>query len=139
MCGACGRTVVGDPVLGPLRTMRQHLLVAQTVNSACRAWPGAPKVAATRDGWLVSGPTGATVAAHTVQDVWSAVLRGTRGGRPPELPGAPRSPRSADAAETPSDRAAPDTEEADLSRRVLDLGQRMARDRVMIAAADTGT
>lgn len=134
-------------MLGPLRTMRQHLIVAQTVNGACRAWPGAPKVAATRDGWLVSGPTGATEAALTVQEVWSAVLRGSRGTRRPEMPGAPDDPDSPDgpdgpdapgAVETEADRAAGDTEAA-LSRRVLGLGHRMARDRLTIAAADTGT
>lgn len=76
MCGACGRTVVADPVLGPVRTMRQHLIVAQTVNELCRSWPGAPKVAATGGGWLVTGPTGATEAVATVEAVWAAVLRG---------------------------------------------------------------
>lgn len=85
MCGACGRTVVGDPVLGPVRTMRQHLIVAQTINSVCQTWPGAPKVAATSDGWLVSGRTGATVAVATVETLWSAVLPSNPGTRSPDL------------------------------------------------------
>ena len=67
MCGACGRSVVSDPVLGPTRTLRQHLIVAQTINDACQSWPGAPKVAATVDGWLVVGPKGVTEAVPTVE------------------------------------------------------------------------
>ena len=65
---------MSDPVLGPNRTLRQHLIVAQTINSVCQTWPGAPKVAATSDGWMVSGPTGATAAVATVEALWSAVL-----------------------------------------------------------------
>lgn len=76
MCGACGRNVVSDPVLGPTRTLRQHLIVAQTINEACQSWPGAPKVAATSSGWLVSGPKGAIEAVSTVSALWSTVLRG---------------------------------------------------------------
>lgn len=79
MCGACGRTVVADPVLGPVRTMRQHLIVAQTVNDLCRSWPGVPKVAATGSGWLVVSPTGAFEAVSTVEALWTAVLRGQKG------------------------------------------------------------
>ena len=79
MCGACGRSVVSDPVLGPIRTLRQHLIVAQTINEACQSWPGAPKVAATSSGWLVSGPKGAIEAVSTVEALWSAVLRGRPG------------------------------------------------------------
>ena len=79
MCGACGRSVVSDPVLGPTRTLRQHLIVAQTINAACQSWPGAPKVAATSGGWLVSGPTGATEAVSTVEALWTTVLRGRPG------------------------------------------------------------
>ncbi|MCU1567255.1 MAG: hypothetical protein JWQ56_2192, partial [Pseudarthrobacter sp.] len=56
MCGACGRTTVADPALGPVRTMRQHLIVAATVNTVCAGLPGAPKVTALRDGWLMTGP-----------------------------------------------------------------------------------
>jgi hypothetical protein len=59
--------------------MRQHLIVAQTINSVCQTWPGAPKVVATSDGWLVSGPTGATVAAATVEGLWAAVHRSNPG------------------------------------------------------------
>ncbi len=81
MCGACGRAVVSDPVLGPVRTMRQHLIVAQTVNSICHSWSGAPKVVATRDGWLVSGPTGGAESVATVEQLWAAILE----GRPDKL------------------------------------------------------
>jgi len=147
MCGACGRNVVSDPVLGPVRTMRQHLIVAQTINSACQSWPGAPKVAASSDGWLVSGPTGATEAVATVEAVWSAVLRGSPGARFPDLrralggsggpvePGAPGAPA---AAENPGAAAGPGgLDPEDLSLRVLMLGQHMTRDRGKDSAAET--
>lgn len=84
MCGACGRAVANDPVLGPVRTMRQHLIVAQTINSICHAWPGAPKVLATRDGWLVSGTRGGAEAATTVEQLWAAILGDSPGKEQPE-------------------------------------------------------
>lgn len=97
--------------------MRQHLIVAQTINGVCQSWPGAPKVAATRDGWLVSAPTGATAAVVTVEALWSAVLRGSPGARSSDLHCAVL--------------AAVDLGEADLqpdelSLRVLSLGHHMA-------------
>ena len=85
MCGACGRAVVNDPVLGPVRTMRQHLIVAQTINSISHSWPGAPKVVATRDGWLVSGPTGGAESVTTVEQLWAAILKDSPGKQQPEL------------------------------------------------------
>jgi hypothetical protein len=85
MCGACGTTIVPDPVLGAARTLRQHLIVAQTVNSVCGGLPGAPKVKALSDGWLLSGPSGATLLCHTVEELWTAVIRGFAGG--PQLVG----------------------------------------------------
>ncbi|MET3949244.1 hypothetical protein ABIB29_000065 [Arthrobacter sp. UYEF36] len=114
MCGACGRSVVSDPVLGPIRTLRLHLIVAQTVNGACQSWPGAPKVAATSIGWLVSGPTGVTEPVSTVEALWSAVLRGTPGARWQDL-------RRATDPETE------DPEGEGLSLRVLKVGREMAR------------
>ncbi len=81
MCGACGRTVVVDPVLGAERTLRQHIIVAQTVSRACRAWPGLPRITATGAGWTVTGATGATTLCATVEALWGEVLRG-RGPRP---------------------------------------------------------
>ncbi|WP_445156070.1 hypothetical protein ACTWLI_07865 [Arthrobacter sp. Hor0625] len=111
MCGACGQTVVADPVLGPVRTMRQHLIVAQTVNDLCRSWPGAPKVAATGGGWLVSRPTGAIEAVSTVEALWTAVLSG-RAGVPLA---AAVGPAAAD--------------EDSLASRVLALGRRLSRER----------
>jgi hypothetical protein len=115
MCGACGRKVVSDPVLGPIRTLRQHLIVAQTINDASQSWPGAPKVAATSSGWLVSGPKGATEAVSTVEALWSTVLRGTsvvqwRGLR------------------AAADLDAGDLDSRDLALQVLTLGHEMARD-----------
>ncbi|MDP9984469.1 hypothetical protein J2W14_003894 [Pseudarthrobacter oxydans] len=140
MCGACGRKVVSDPVLGSNRTMRQHLIVAQTVNAICQTWPGAPKVAATSDGWLVSGPTGATAAIATVEAVWSAVLPSNPGMRSWDLNGLAHEPGAADnpgaaahhgGADDESVLAAADLPPEGLPRRVLTLGHQMAR------AADT--
>jgi hypothetical protein len=74
MCGACGRTIVADPALGPVRTMRQHLIVAGTVNAVCTGLPGAPKVTALQDGWMVAGPSGASMQCQTLEELWSAVL-----------------------------------------------------------------
>lgn len=73
MCGACGRTTVADPVLGPVRSMRQHLIVANTVNAVCSGLQGAPKVTALKEGWMVSGPSGGSRQCQTVEELWSAV------------------------------------------------------------------
>jgi len=115
MCGACGRKVVSDPVLGPIRTLRQHLIVAQTINDASQSWPGAPKVAATSSGWLVSGPKGATEAVSTVEALWSTVLRGTSVVQWLDLRAA-------------ADLEAGEVDSRDLALQVLNLGHEMARD-----------
>jgi hypothetical protein len=91
--------------------MRQHLIVAQTINSVCRTWPGAPKVVATSGGWLVSGPTGATVAIATVEALWAAVYLSNPGMRSSEMKNFVPEPGPAE----------------DLSLRVLSLGYQMAR------------
>lgn len=140
MCGACGRSVVSDPVLGQIRTMRQHLIVAQAINSAAQPWPGAPKVAATSDGWLVSGPTGARDAFATVEAVWSAVLRScpralisdlhrvAEGSGAREYAGVvPRNGACLEGVQTEGDFAAANLQSEDLSLRVLNLGYQMAR------------
>lgn len=74
MCGACGRTTVPDPVLGLVRTTRQHLIVAHTVNAISKGQPGVPNVTALSEGWLLSTPTGSTRICHTVEEVWAAVI-----------------------------------------------------------------
>lgn len=74
MCGACGRTTVPDPVLGVVRTTRQHLIVAQTVNAISKGQPGVPTVTALSDGWLLAAPTGSKRICHTVEEVWAAVI-----------------------------------------------------------------
>jgi hypothetical protein len=137
MCGACGRNVVSDPVLGSIRTLRQHLIVAQTINGASQSWPGAPKVVATSGGWLVSGPTGATVAVSTVQALWSAVLLGRPGLQRQDLraagdlgagePGAGELGTGALGAGEP--------DPGELARRVMNLGHEMAQD----SATETDT
>jgi hypothetical protein len=115
MCGACGRSVVSDPVLGPTRTLRQHLIVAQTINGACQSWPGAPKVAATSGGWLVAGPKGVTESVSTVEALWSAVLRGSPAARSQDL-------------RRTADLETEDLETGELSLLVLKLGQHMAHE-----------
>lgn len=74
MCGACGRTTVPDPVLGPARTLRQHLIVAGSVNTVCAGLPGAPRVTALKDGWLISGASGVARLCHTVEELWGAAV-----------------------------------------------------------------
>lgn len=74
MCGACGRTSVPDPALDAVRTMRQHLIVASTINGICKGMPGAPRVTALKDGWLMAGPSGATRLCHTVEELWTATI-----------------------------------------------------------------
>lgn len=74
MCGACGTITVSDPVLGPVRTRRMHLIVASTVNELCSGRPGAPKVSALPDGWLVAGPSGSSRVVHTVEELWASVI-----------------------------------------------------------------
>jgi hypothetical protein len=80
MCGACGSTTVPDPVLGPVPTLRRRLIVAQTINTVCGGLPGASRVKALSDGWLMSGPSGAALLCHTVEELWTAVIRGFDGG-----------------------------------------------------------
>lgn len=140
MCGACGRTVMSDPLLGSIRTMRQHLIVAQTINRVCQSWPGAPKVAATIDGWMVAGPTGATAAVATVEALWSAVLPSNPSMQSPEMNRFAHAPGAADSAGAgartggvdesalaAADLPAWDVQAEDLSLRVLSLGYQMAR------------
>jgi len=137
MCGACGRNVVSDPVLGSIRTLRQHLIVAQTINGASQSWPGAPKVAATSGGWLVSGPTGATVAVSTVQALWSAVLLGRPGLQRQDLRAAgdlgAGEPGTGELGTGALGAGEPDPGE--LARRVMNLGHEMAQD----SATETDT
>lgn len=75
MCGACGRTVTADEVLGPVSTLRHRLIAAQTINALCHGLPGAPSVQAAGDTWLVRGVTGTVLQCPTVNDVWSAILQ----------------------------------------------------------------
>ena len=65
---------MADPALGAVRTLRQHLIVAGVVNRVCRGLSGAPKVTALADGWMVSGPSGATRQCRTVEELWRAVI-----------------------------------------------------------------
>lgn len=111
MCGACGQTVVNDPVLGPVRTMRQHLIVAQTINNISHSWPGAPKVTATSEGWLISGSKGGAESATTVEQLWAAILKRNPGKLQPEP--------------LRNFTSVPDEESADIALRVRAAGQRL--------------
>lgn len=73
MCGTCGRTVVADPVLGPVRTTRDLLLVAQAVTTIVSTLPGASVVRVAGTGWVVAGRTGSSTACDTVGQLWSAL------------------------------------------------------------------
>jgi hypothetical protein len=74
VCGACGRTTLPDPALDVVRTLRQHLIVAATVNRLCKGLPGAPKVTALKDGWLITGPSGTARLRHTLDELWTAAV-----------------------------------------------------------------
>ncbi len=76
MCGACGRAAVADPILGSVRTIRQHLIVAQTVNTLCCKLPGAAKVTAVADGWTTTSATGGSRHCRTVGELWRTVIGG---------------------------------------------------------------
>ncbi|MBC7762895.1 MAG: hypothetical protein H7201_14115 [Candidatus Saccharibacteria bacterium] len=78
MCGACGSTVYPDPVIGKESTLRQRMLVAQTVRTICEELPGAPRITVLAEGWTVSHATGSISVCHTVEDIWLAVRE--RGG-----------------------------------------------------------
>jgi hypothetical protein len=54
--------------------MRQHLIVAGTVNAVCTGLPGAPKITALKDGWMMTGPAGLATQCQTLEELWSAVL-----------------------------------------------------------------
>lgn len=79
MCGACGRSVVTDPVLGPIRTKRDMLMVAHLVNAVAARLPGAPVLQVSGDTWALTGATGTTLSCHTVEQVWRGLLDCMRG------------------------------------------------------------
>lgn len=72
MCGACGRAVVADEVLGPVRTLRSQHIVAQTINALCPAVPGLPTIQVAGDAWTLRSATGAVQSCSTVRDLWAA-------------------------------------------------------------------
>jgi len=94
--------------------MRQHLIVAQTINGICQSLPGAPKVVATSEGWLLSGPKGVTETVSTVEKLWMAILR--------DNPGAPHSWRHDLVADLGNGQT------GDIPLRVLALGQHLSHE-----------
>jgi hypothetical protein len=75
MCGACGKDVRKDPVVGTERTLRKHMIVASTINRVCHDHRGALKVTALANGWLIAGPSGTSALCNTLDDVWATVVR----------------------------------------------------------------
>lgn len=76
MCGACGRTVVADPALGPVRRTRDLLVVAQLVNDVTAGLPGAPTVRVSGDSFVLAGRTGTSTPCATVEGLWHALHDG---------------------------------------------------------------
>jgi hypothetical protein len=115
MCGACGRMVVADDVLGAERTLRAQFIVASTINGLREMVPGLPTVQVAGDGWTVRTSTGAVHTCPTVAVVWEALLSSTdRNGTTPVLLDGIR-------------RQLPET--AGLVEAVLDAGQKAAEGR----------
>ena len=96
-------------------------------------------MAATSGGWLVAGPTGATVAVSTVQALWSAVLLGRPGPQRQDL----RAAGNLGAGELGTGvrelgtgaLGAGEPDPGELARRVMNLGHEMAQD----SATETDT
>ncbi|THJ66764.1 hypothetical protein E8P82_07445 [Arthrobacter echini] len=78
MCGACGRVVVADPTLGPRRTRRDLLVVAQVVNAVTSGLAGLPVVRVGGDSWVLVGRTGTSTACDTVGQLWEALAAHTK-------------------------------------------------------------
>jgi hypothetical protein len=112
MCGACGRTVVADEALGPVRTRRQLLRVASAVNALRAGLPGVPGVQAAGDAWTLRAATGAVRSCSTVHELWAAVAAGSPPGSWEQL-------TARLAAQRPA--------AVGLDRDVIDAGLRLAR------------
>jgi hypothetical protein len=80
MCGACGRTVVADPTLGPVRRTRDLLVVAQIVNGVTAGLPGRPVVRVSGDGFVLAGRTGRSTPCDTVEELWRVLHDGVDPG-----------------------------------------------------------
>ena len=99
-------------------------------------------MAATSGGWLVSGPTGATVAVSTVQALWSAVLLGRPGLQRQDLRaagdlgvGEPGAGELGAGELGTGALGAGEPDPGELARRVMNLGHEMAQD----SATETDT
>ncbi|MEW2508027.1 MULTISPECIES: hypothetical protein [unclassified Amycolatopsis] len=79
MCGACGRTVVPDPVFPAGRSTRGNLIAGQLLDALCAAAANRIRVAGHADGFTVTLPGRRPVSCATVADVWSAVLAAAPG------------------------------------------------------------
>lgn len=74
MCGACGRTVVADDVLGAERTLRSQYMVVQVFKEVCATLPGLPTLQVAGDGWLVRAATGGVHMCQTVGHIWAVFI-----------------------------------------------------------------
>ena len=68
MCGGCPGAKAGDWLSPVIRTHTQREAVARLVGSA------AARVRSTPSGWTVASPTGRTIVAATMTELWSGLL-----------------------------------------------------------------
>ncbi|QYN17733.1 hypothetical protein [Amycolatopsis sp. DSM 110486] len=74
MCGACGRTVVADPVFPDGRSTRGNLIAGQVLDALCAAAGNRVRVKGRPEGFTVALPGRRPVPCATVAEVWSAVF-----------------------------------------------------------------
>lgn len=74
MCGACGRTVIADPVFPAGRTTRGNLIAGRILDALRAPWGNGIRVTGRPDGITVTLPGRRPVPCATVADVRSAVL-----------------------------------------------------------------
>jgi hypothetical protein len=87
MCGACGRTVVADPVFPDGRSTRGNLIAGQILDALCAAAGNRIRVTGGPAGFTAS-IAGRPVRCATVAEVWTVVLAAapdTPSTPPPEL------------------------------------------------------
>ncbi|MGW4488336.1 hypothetical protein ACWEOE_31370 [Amycolatopsis sp. NPDC004368] len=77
MCGACGRTVVTDPVFPAGRSTRGNLIAGQMLDALCAGTR--IRVSGQPDGFAVTPPGRRPLSCATVAEVWAAVLAAAPG------------------------------------------------------------
>ncbi|MBG6214621.1 MAG: hypothetical protein LH475_06355 [Cryobacterium sp.] len=61
-------------MMGNENTLRNRILVAQTMTAVCAGLPGARHIAALAAGWSVTSATGSISLCYTVADIWIALF-----------------------------------------------------------------